>query len=57
MLKKISIILFVALKLHVEAFSQNEFYNLSPIQLNDLSAFKNPSKNWVIKGNVSGSFD
>jgi len=37
--------------------AQNEFFNLTPVGLNDLSAFKSPGKNWKIAGSITGSFD
>ena len=37
--------------------AQKEFYKLTTLPLNDLSAFRSPAKNWKITGNASGSFD
>lgn len=36
--------------------AQNSFYQLKELPLTDLSAFKNPGKNWSIVGQVAGSF-
>ncbi|HEX6891558.1 MAG TPA: DUF1080 domain-containing protein [Chryseolinea sp.] len=50
-------LLFCFILLQVNVFAQNEFYTLTPLPLNDLSAFKSPTKNWKIKANVSGGFN
>ena len=36
--------------------AQGQTYLLTPLPLGDLSVFREPSKNWKIVGNVSGSF-
>lgn len=56
MLKSVYLTLFFVTVL-VSSKAQNEFYKLTPLPLNDLSAFKTPSKNWKITGPVSGSYD
>ena len=45
------------LSLTFESYSQSRFYTLTPLELNDLSSFKDPAANWTIAGVVSGSFD
>ncbi|HMG88478.1 MAG TPA: DUF1080 domain-containing protein, partial [Chryseolinea sp.] len=50
-------LLFCLILLQINVFAQNEFYTLTPLPLNDLSAFKAPTKNWKIKANISGGFN
>ena len=50
-------LLFCFILLQINVFAQDEFYTLTPLSLNDLSAFKAPSKNWKIKANISGGFN
>jgi hypothetical protein len=50
-------LLFCLILLQINVFAQNEFYTLTPLPLNDLSAFKAPTKNWKIKANLSGGFN
>ena len=50
-------LLFCFILLQTNVFAQDEFYTLTPLSLNDLSAFKAPSKNWKIKANISGGFN
>ncbi|MBA4054485.1 MAG: hypothetical protein C0490_07230 [Marivirga sp.] len=56
MLKSIYLTLFFVVVL-VSSEAQNEFYKLTALPLNDLSAFKTPAKNWKIMGQVSGSYE
>jgi hypothetical protein len=55
MLKRI--LLFCFILFQIQVFAQNEFYTLTPLSLNDVSAFRDPAKNWKIKGSVSGGFN
>lgn len=57
MLKRIFITPMLLFMLAGVALAQSQSFNLSPLPLADLSAFKTPSKNWQIVGAVSGSFD
>jgi hypothetical protein len=50
MLCKVLILLPLAIALFVQVFAQNNLYNLRSIDLANLSAFSNPSPNWVISG-------
>lgn len=55
--KRICLILLPLILLQYALLAQKEFYKLTPLTLNDLSAFKSPAKNWKIAGSVSASFD
>ena len=51
------ILLSCFILLQINVFAQNEFYTLTPLSLNDLSEFRDPAKNWKIKGNIQGGFN
>jgi hypothetical protein len=57
MLKRIYLTFLFPLILISSLEAQREFYKLTPLLLNDLSAFKSPPKNWKITGTVSASYD
>jgi hypothetical protein len=55
-MKKITAILFFCWATQL-SFAQNNVYTLTDLSLNDLSAFRTPSKNWQVVANAKGSFN
>ena len=57
MKRNFKFVIFIWLFLPIVVNAQSGFYQFTDLPLDDLSAFKNPGKNWKIVGEASGNFN